>query len=140
MHPREKEKKMSISARFLCKTVSEINNRDHWRIKAKRTRIQKKLGFIAGKKLCVLMGEHPIKVTLIRYGVRLLDDDNLRSALKAVRDGVAKALGKDDSPDNGIVWTYRQEKKKGLNEVGISIEHIPEWEYQNKVKGLCNET
>jgi hypothetical protein len=52
---------------------------------------------------------------------RGLDDDNLRSALKAVRDGVADALGVDDR-DPRLSFHYHQ--RPGLQfevEVGVTI-------------------
>lgn len=36
---------------------------------------------------------------------RRLDDDNLRAGMKAVRDGVADALGVDDGSDR-VRWEY----------------------------------
>ena len=43
---------------------------------------------------------------------RPMDDDNLRSALKACRDGVADALGVDDGSPL-VTWEYAQVKGKG---------------------------
>jgi hypothetical protein len=48
-----------------------------------------------------------VVVTITRVSPRLLDDDNLRGALKAVRDGIADALGVDDR-DERVRWRYRQ--------------------------------
>lgn len=47
----------------------------------------------------------------------MLDDDNLRSALKAVRDGIAEKLGIDDR-DPRVEWRYGQ--RKGM--VGVDVE------------------
>lgn len=49
------------------------------------------------------------QVTLTRIAPRALDDDNLRGALKATRDGVADALGIDDR-DARVEWRYTQER------------------------------
>lgn len=38
-----------------------------------------------------------------------LDDDNLRAALKAVRDGIADAMGIDDR-DKRVRWAYAQSR------------------------------
>jgi hypothetical protein len=46
-------------------------------------------------------------VRMVRYAPRQLDDDNLASALKSVRDGVADALGVDDR-DPRVVWVCDQ--------------------------------
>ena len=53
----------------------------------------------------------PVVVTLTRVSVGRLDDDNLRGALKHVRDGVAKALGVDDG-SRFIRFRYAQRKGK----------------------------
>ena len=50
----------------------------------------------------------PWVVTLTRYGVRYLDDDNLAAAFKRIRDGVADALGVDDGDRRRIRWEYVQ--------------------------------
>lgn len=50
----------------------------------------------------------PIRITLTRVSPRRLDGhDNLRSAFKAVADGVADWLGIDDG-DPMLQWTYAQ--------------------------------
>lgn len=49
----------------------------------------------------------PVVVKLTRIGQKRLDDDNLRPALKAVRDCVAAWLGCDDA-DPRIRWEYSQ--------------------------------
>lgn len=51
-------------------------------------------------------------VTITRLSARELDSDNLESSQKAVRDGVADALGIDDR-DPRVTWLYAQEKAKG---------------------------
>lgn len=52
-----------------------------------------------------------VVVTLTRLGPRKLDSDNLAGSFKAIRDGVADALGIDDGSEL-IQWEYRQEKSK----------------------------
>ncbi len=51
-------------------------------------------------------------VTLIRFGHKLLDDDNLRAAFKATRDSVSTSLGIDDG-DRRLRWQYSQVETKG---------------------------
>ena len=58
-----------------------------------------------------LLGEQLCTVTLTRIAPRKLDCDNLRGALKAVRDGVADWLGVDDGSER-ITWKYAQERGK----------------------------
>ncbi len=53
---------------------------------------------------------YPVRVTLTRCGAKL-DSDNLRRALKSVRDVVAEWLGIDDGDEGRggrVVWRYRQ--------------------------------
>lgn len=99
------------------KTVSEANRRDHYHVKAARVADHR------GTTLLVLRGHiraagpglrAPYVVTLTRIAKRDLDDDNLRSALKACRDGVADALGIDDG-DERIVWHYAQRRGKAAD-------------------------
>ena len=52
-----------------------------------------------------------VVVVLTRIAPRDLDTDNLASGLKAVRDGVADALGMDDGSSR-IEWRYAQERRK----------------------------
>jgi hypothetical protein len=91
------------------RTVSEANRRDHWTAKARRARTQR----MAAKALARSFGavEMPCTVTLVRVSPRELDDDNLRGALKATRDGIADYLGIDDR-DPRVGWGYGQAKGK----------------------------
>lgn len=50
----------------------------------------------------------PVTVKLTRIGVKQLDDDNLRPALKAARDVVSSWLGCPDDSDPRIKWKYAQ--------------------------------
>jgi hypothetical protein len=95
------------------RTVSESNARGHWSKRAKRARDQRsvaKLVVAATLRGSDVASALPcVSVTLTRIAPRSLDDDNLRGALKAVRDGVADALGVDDGHAS-ITWQYAQEK------------------------------
>jgi hypothetical protein len=53
---------------------------------------------------------------------RALDGDNLQSAFKAVRDGVADWLGVDDGHKN-LDWQYYQ-RKDGPKVYAVEIEVI----------------
>lgn len=57
-------------------------------------------------------------VTLTRVAPRRLDDDNLRGALKSVRDGVAARLRIDDASPL-VAWEYGQEKGEASVRVDI---------------------
>ena len=89
---------------------SVANRREHWAAKARRAREHRATAkamtadamnrqSVSGKR---------IVVTITRMG-RTLDSDNLASACKAIRDGIADALGIDDG-DARIEWRYAQGK------------------------------
>ncbi len=112
---------------------SVANLREHWATKAKRVKIQRgyvrthvrhgqpmNLGNLNRAVALLTLGE-VLEVTLIRVGPRKLDDDNLASAFKHIRDQMAHELGVDDGGDS-VRWTYRQERA-GNN--GIRIEVRP---------------
>ena len=95
------------------RTVSEANSRDHWAKKARRVKAQRD---VVGMYLGIYFSQHrkpslPCVVRLTRSGGRHLDDDNLRSALKAVRDEVAKWLNINDG-GTLVKWEYAERKAK----------------------------
>lgn len=97
-------------------TVSEANIRENWRKKSRRAKNQRHAVYFAlsGPVMLEKLGM-PLRVVLTRQSPRELDGDNLQSAFKAVRDGVADAVGVDDR-DARYEWVYRQEmsKTKGI--------------------------
>lgn len=87
------------------KTASTSNLREHWRARHRRTDTQKK----ATRYRCPPWHGGPLLVVrLTRIAPRRLDDDNLRGALKSVRDGVATWLRVDDASPL-VLWEYAQE-------------------------------
>lgn len=74
-----------------------------------KDKIHRKNGVKAAVKasLPMLCFPLPAVVTMTRLGGKRLDDDNLRRALKAVRDVVAEWLGVDDA-DPKVCWRCRQ--------------------------------
>lgn len=110
------------SETYPCRTVSEANRREHWAPRAKRQKVHRTAAFaiVTSRLLCPL----PIVVTLTRIAPRALDDDNLRGALKATRDGVADAFGVDDR-DPRVVWAYGQRRGgTGVYAVEIRVEAV----------------
>lgn len=108
---------------FLASIPSSSNLREHWAVKAHRAKLHRTAGKTIGIDI-LSRGRiaRPAKtdhytVTLTRMSPRLLDDDNLRGALKSVRDGVADALGIDDR-DQRVEWHYKQEKSK---QIGVFV-------------------
>jgi len=98
------------------RTVSETNQREHWSSRHRRRSQQRGLARLrlSAEKLPSL----PATVILTRLAQRKLDDDNLRGALKSIRDGVADAYNVDDGSDD-FNWQYNQLKSK---EYGVRIE------------------
>jgi len=83
-------------------TVSEANQREHWSKKAKRAKRQRHAALLLAPRHSL-----PAVVRLTRLSRSRLDDDNLRGALKAVRDGVADAFGVADN-DPRLRFEYDQ--------------------------------
>lgn len=88
------------------KVPSASNLREHWAVKAKRVDAQRR----ATRYRCPAWTGGPLLVVrLTRVASRSLDDDNLRGALKSVRDAVAMWLKVDDASPL-VRWEYAQEK------------------------------
>lgn len=100
------------------RTRSEANLREHWTKRAERTKQHR------GTTRLVLRAKAapflPCTVRLTRISPCELDDDNLRSALKACRDGVADWLGINDR-DRRVTWEYGQ-AKGGVREYAVRVE------------------
>lgn len=97
-----------MSVTIELRTKPEGNRREHWRRVLSRGKRQRRVVGMA------LLAHRPPKlpavVTLTRLSAGELDDDNLRSALKRVRDAVAEWCGCGDSPKDPITWGYGQDK------------------------------
>lgn len=107
-------------------TVSEANSRDHWAKKAKRVAAQRRFSHWCLEAHILRGGlvlPFPLIVTLTRIAPRELDGDNLQSALKATRDGIADYFGVDDR-DPRIEWCYGQEKGR-VREYAVRVEIVP---------------
>jgi hypothetical protein len=104
---------VSATVRFTVpvRTVSESNTRCFWAVKAKRVKMQRQAVALLFPRTAKTVARRAVDggltVELVRVARRELDDDNLRGALKAVRDEVAKQLGVDDA-DKRVSWTYGQ--------------------------------
>lgn len=101
---------MLVKVTIPIKIESVANLRENWRERAKRSKKHRTAAY------CYLaMYSQPINtvgpmtITLTRIATRQLDDDNLASGFKAVRDGVADWLKRPDN-DPLISWRYSQEK------------------------------
>lgn len=96
---------------------SVANLREHWSKRARRAKQHRMAAF------AVPRSPLPCTVLLTRVGPRALDDDNLRSACKALRDGIADRLGVKDN-DPRIKWEYEQDTGRG-KPYGVRIEIKP---------------
>jgi hypothetical protein len=98
---------------------SASNLREHWAARAKRVDRQK----VATRAMCPVWRSGPLLVvTLTRVSPRTLDDDNLRGALKSVRDGVATWLRVDDATPL-VRWEYVQDKGEPSVRVEVNFTH-----------------
>lgn len=111
---------MTLTFTIPVRTKSAANLREHWAVKAKRVVSERqitRLAFPSGVSIFL-----PAAIRLVRVSPRPLDDDNLRPALKAVRDELARIVGVDDR-DPRVDWLYGQMKGKAA--VHVIVEHGP---------------
>jgi hypothetical protein len=108
-----------ISITLPIVTKSEANLREHHHVVARRKKSQRRgVALALRPRVCFWSSILPCTVTLTRLSARTLDDDNLQSAFKAIRDQVAYELGVDDR-DHRVKFEYGQERAKTM---GIRIE------------------
>lgn len=62
-------------------------------------------------------------ISLIRFGRRNCDSDNLAAAFKGMRDGIATRLGVDDA-DSRLRWQYGQCETQGETGTLVVIECV----------------
>lgn len=105
-----------------AKVVSEMNRRGHWTERHNRFKVQAAAVDLAWltanlKRNWLIVGRFTVTLTRIGRG-QMLDDDNLQSAFKGVRDRIAEHIGLDDA-DPRIQWKYGQRAGKPCVEVLI---------------------
>lgn len=96
---------------------SLLNERMHWRALAALKKTQR-----VATNVCMHgldLPTPPLLVTITRIGPRRLDDDNLSSACKYVRDEIARAIGVDDG-SSIYTWIYKQQTGK----YGVDVEIV----------------
>lgn len=113
--------------------VSEANRRDHWAVRARRVRSQRAAVRMSLHGRSVLCAEGYI-VTLIRFGGRRMDTDNLCGAFKAVRDEVAQWINIDDGSDR-LEWRYLEGPRKRRETPRVRIQIQP-----RGIRGSCTWT
>ena len=98
------------------RTLGPNGSHGHWTVLARRRKRERMHAAAACPAIAL-----PCTVRLVRLSAGTLDDDNLRGALKGVRDGCADRLGVDDR-DPRVTWEYAQEAvKRGTYGVRIEI-------------------
>ena len=121
---------MSAQASYIVfevpiRTVSLYNQREHWAARYRRTKEEREAVHATWLEEMTVWRWHvpiPCTVTLTRIAPRELDDDNLRGALKSVRDEIALLMGLDDR-DPRVFWRYEQERaSKGDYSVRVEID------------------
>jgi hypothetical protein len=113
-----------ITFELPIKTVNESNGmQGHWQSKAgRRKRHHAAVNYRWPRDVKFAPA---LVVTLTRLSAGTLDDDGLRAALKAIRDGVASKLKVDDASDL-VSWVYAQERcAKGTHSVRVEIRRAP---------------
>jgi len=101
-------------------TYSVANTREHWLKRMRKTKIHRSA---AGLLVRVAMSGPvtlPCTITITRVAPRKLDSDNLARSQKAIRDGIADAIGYDDG-NEGITWVYKQERGQ-VKEYAVLVE------------------
>lgn len=114
-----------ISVMVPIQTVSEMNRRDHWAKRHRRSREQKDLVTLmlrtAKFDRTRLVAPFVVKMTRVSPGA-IKDSDNLAASTKAARDAIAAFLGVDDADLLGagqVQWIVAQERGKAY---GLRIE------------------
>ena len=105
-----------ILVRIPIRLPSLANARWHWRARAKIIREHRGLarllvgaGLAAANTSGLELRGQALVIVIVRIAPRRLDTDNLSSACKGVRDGVADALGISDG-DAQHEWRYEQRR------------------------------
>lgn len=114
--------KASIEFELPIRTVNESNGDKgmaaHW----KKTKLRKQAQYAVGLKTSTINRPRlfPMVVEIVRLSAGVLDDDGLRSATKAARDGIAKWIGVDDGDVERIRFKYGQATCK-RGEYGVIV-------------------
>ena len=118
---------MNLKITIPMKLPSCANLREHWSKRARRAMEHRLeagtmvMGCALLEKLVLpLKDDQTATITLTRIAPRPLDSDNVASAFKAFRDGVADALGVDDGSVR-LLWQYGQEKGAAAVRVEIDV-------------------
>jgi hypothetical protein len=97
---------------IIVRTVSALNAREHFGARATRVRRERAATARALKDARAVRPAIPCSVLLTRISssAQGLDDDNLVSAMKGIRDELSKWLGIDDRNSFQVRFRYAQRK------------------------------
>jgi len=113
---------MTITFTIPVVTKSESNQREHWAAKAKRAKTQRGAArLLTHHTMTGIDLRCPLRITLTRIAPRALDGDNLGPALKAVRDGVAEALGFANDRESPRLWWRHRQRRGGTGEYAVEV-------------------
>jgi hypothetical protein len=94
---------------------------------AEREAKRRQQAFLTARSKCQQFVGWPVCITLTRISPCELDDDNLGTAFKRIRDGICEALGfRDDKNREGYLqWHYAQEKGgRRKDKAGSAVAHV----------------
>lgn len=116
------ESMKEINFQAPIRTVSEMNQREHWAVKHKRkNEQQQEMMVVLQNNLVGRQVKLPCVVRLTRIGPKALDTDNLAGAFKHVQDAIARKLGVDDGDTEKIRWEYHQMPIR-IREYAVKVE------------------
>lgn len=112
----ERDDRAILECMLLIRTYSEANARhgnwmSRWR-RAKAIREPVAVSMRAAANAHSIKPKPPLLIRMTRIGPGKLDSDNISSALKSVRDGVADWLGINDRRDDLVKYEVAQEYAK----------------------------
>lgn len=112
----------ALAVEFPCHTVGESNSRGFWSGVNRKKKQDKALegALMEAMGFSPLPARGPWCVRFTRLSPKLLDDDNLGSAFKRLRDQMSKVLGVDDR-DPLVAFCVAQEKRKGEPAVRVEV-------------------
>lgn len=110
---------MRIAFVVPIKTISTLNARESWMVKAKRIAKERKATHLLFPPVVV---PKLFRVRMTRVSPGELDSDNLAGALKGVQDAIAYRLGVDDGNRGPVIWERMQEKGPAAVRVEIRLE------------------
>lgn len=116
----------SLEFEIPVRTVSEANQREHHMARYRRKVAQQTTTAAFCRQWLDGLPPKPWRITLTRYGPRLMDRDNNAGSFKHVQDQLAREIGIDDG-DEAHDWLYRQKKRfkrEGDPGVGVRIETL----------------